>query len=78
MNFRLHPDWRGIIKSAWSVRLMALSAILSGIATGLTIAQPYLGVNPILIAVVVAVLATSASMISIVGIYARVVKQQGI
>lgn len=55
---------------------MLLSAVLSGGATGLTIAQPYLGVNPLLVAVAVAFLATAASIISIVAIYARVVKQQ--
>lgn len=56
---------------------MALSAILSGVATGLTIAQPYLGINPLLVAIGIAILATSASMISIIGIYARIVKQSG-
>lgn len=54
---------------------MALSAVLSGVATGLTIAQPYLGVNPLSIAGIVGAATTVAS---IIGIYARVVKQRGI
>lgn len=74
----LHPDWQNILKYAWSVRLMVLSALLAGTATGLTIAQPYLSFNPLLIAFTVAVLTTSASVTSLIGVYARVVKQQGI
>lgn len=58
--------------------MMLLSAVLAGVATGLTIAQPYLGVNPLLVAFAVAVLTTTASVTSLIGIYARVVKQQGI
>lgn len=57
---------------------MLVSAVIAGAATGLTIAQPYLGVNPLLIAFVVAVLTTTASVTSLIGVYARVVKQEGI
>lgn len=58
--------------------MMLVSALLAGIATGLTIAQPYLRVDPLLIAFCVAVLTTTASATSLIGVYARVVKQQGI
>jgi hypothetical protein len=75
MLFRLRSDWQNIIKRAWSVRLMLLSAVLSGTATGLTIAQPYLGVNPLSVAGIVGIATTTASLIAI---YARLVKQQGI
>jgi putative Mn2+ efflux pump MntP len=71
----LHPDWQRILKTAWSVRFMALAAVLSGVATGLTIAQPYLGINPLSVAGVVGLLTTVSAVI---GIYARIVKQQGI
>jgi hypothetical protein len=74
MIFRLRSDWQNIITRAWSVRLMLLSAVLSGTATGLTIAQPYLGVNPLSVAGIVGVATTVASIIAI---YARIVKQQG-
>ena len=30
MNLRLSEDWKNILKRAWSVRLMALAALLSG------------------------------------------------
>ena len=75
MTIGLRRDWRGVLARAWSVRLMALSAALSGVATGLTIAQPYLGVNPLSVAAVVGVATTVASLI---GIYARLVRQRGI
>lgn len=72
---RLHRDWIGILKKAWSVRLMALAALMGGIATWLSLAQPYLGVNPLLVAAGAAVSATAASLI---GIYARIVQQAGV
>lgn len=75
---RLRDDWQNVIKFAWSVRLMLLSAVLAGTGTGLTIAQPYLGIDPLWIAFIVAVLTTTASVTSLIAIYARVVKQQGL
>lgn len=74
----LHHDWRNILMQAWSVRLMLLSAVFGGGASGLTLAQPYLSANPILIAVLVGLLTTGASLLSIAGIYARIVKQRGL
>ena len=70
---KLHDDWKAILTKAWSVRLMALSALLSGLATGLTIAQPYLGINPLTVAAIVGSVTTVTCLI---GIYARIVKQQ--
>ena len=54
---------------------MALSAVMSGAATSLTIAQPYLGVDPLSLAAIVGVVTTLASLI---GIYARIVMQEGL
>lgn len=54
---------------------MALAAALSGIGTALTIAQPYLGFDPLFVAGVVGFLTTAVSLI---GIYARIVKQREI
>lgn len=71
----LHPNWLSILQLSWSVRLMALSAVLSGVGTGLALAQPYLGVDPLTIAASVGGLTTISSLI---GIYARIVKQQGL
>lgn len=53
---------------------MALSAVMSGIATSLTIAQPYLGINPITLAGIVGMVTTISMLL---GIYARIVKQAG-
>ena len=72
---KIHEKWIDILKNAWSVRFMALSAILSSIATSLTIAQPYLSFNPLWLATIVGIATMAACLI---GIYARVVKQQGI
>lgn len=75
MSFFLHPDWKAILMRAWSVRLMAISALLSGVATWLSLAQPYLGANPLLVAAGAATAATGAALI---GIYARIVQQVGV
>lgn len=72
---RLRNDWKLLLKRTWSVRLMALSAVLSGAATGLTIAQPYLGADPLTLAGIVGVATTASSLI---GIYARIVQQKGV
>lgn len=41
---KLIPDWRDVLKKAWSLRLMALAGLLSG----LEVAMPYLdGILPI-------------------------------
>jgi len=41
---KLHSDWKAILRYAWSIRLMALAGLLSG----LEVAMPYLdGILPI-------------------------------
>jgi hypothetical protein len=37
--FRFISDWRDVLKKAWSVRLMLLAALLSGVE----VALPFLG-----------------------------------
>lgn len=69
---RLHHHWRALLRWSWSIRLMALSAVLSGVVTTLTIAQPYLGVSPLLLAGLIGVIATASSL---VGIFARLIPQ---
>lgn len=75
LGMRLHSDWVNILKLSWSIRLMFVSAVLSGIGTGLAIAQPYLGVNPLAIAAFVGII---TMLTSILGICARLIKQQGL
>lgn len=43
---RLHPDWRRILRRAWSVRLMALAAILSCIEAALPFLDGIIPVPP--------------------------------
>lgn len=31
LNIRLNDDWKYIVKKAWSIRLMAVAAVLSGV-----------------------------------------------
>lgn len=72
---KLHPNWWKILTCGWSIRLMFSSAVLSGVGTALTIAQPYLGVSPLVLAGIVGAITT---LVSLIGIYARVVKQEGL
>lgn len=37
MRFSLHPEWRALLRYAWSLRLIAIAALLSGIEVALTI-----------------------------------------
>lgn len=72
-RLRLHNEWQALLKRSWSIRLMAIAAVLSGIGTALTIAQPYLGISPLLLAGFIGAISTASSLI---GIWARVVKQE--
>jgi hypothetical protein len=45
--FMLHPDWRLIIRHAWSVRFIGFAAIFSMGEVALPIIQPYVPLNPI-------------------------------
>lgn len=72
-RLRLHNEWQALLKRSWSIRLMAIAAVLSGIVTALTIAQPYLGISPLLLAGSIGAISTVSSLI---GIWARVVKQE--
>ena len=72
---RLHDDWALILRRAWSVRFMALSGACSGIGAGLTIAQPYLGVNPLWVSAGAGIAACGAAF---AGLYSRVVAQRNL
>jgi hypothetical protein len=71
---KLHKDWRRILRRAWSVRLMLLSAALSAVSASLPIAQPYLDASPLVIAAAVGLAGFVAAVAALV---ARIVKQQG-
>ena len=40
MKWRAIPDWRRVLRRAWSVRLMLLAALLEGAATVLPLFTP--------------------------------------
>jgi len=68
---RLHDSWRDILAKAWSVRLMALAAVFSG----LEVALPFLdGLLPLPAGsfAVLSGVTTAAAFV------ARIVAQQGI
>lgn len=35
MEIRLHPEWRKLLRHAWSIRFMALAALFSGLEVAL-------------------------------------------
>lgn len=67
---RLIDNWRAVLKHAWSVRLMALAVIL----TGLEAAWPYLDWLPI----PKGAFAALSGLVSAGAIYARFVAQKPI
>lgn len=43
---KLTHDWRVILRHAWSVRLMIVAAILSGLEVALPLVGPWLSIHP--------------------------------
>lgn len=66
---RLRRDWKKIVRHAWSVRLLALAGVLSGVETAVPFLQGYIPVSPGTFAILSA-LATCAALI------ARIVAQK--
>lgn len=64
-------NWRDILAHAWSVRLMALAAAL----TGLEVAAPYLGE---LIAIPTGLFAALSGLCSAAALVARVIAQKDV
>jgi hypothetical protein len=70
---RLREDWRKVLNRAWSVRLMALTVVLSGLETIVSAATTLgvsFGIPPGLFAVLAGLIGMSAMV-------ARLVSQQG-
>lgn len=44
--FTLVPDWKAILRHAWSVRLMIVAALLSGLEVALPLLQSFLPIRP--------------------------------
>jgi Trk-type K+ transport system membrane component len=60
---RLRRDWKKIVRHAWSVRLLALAGVLSGVETAVPFLQGYIPVSPGTFAILSA-LSTCAALIS--------------
>ena len=45
-RFTLVPDWKTILRHAWSVRLMIVAALLSGLEVALPLLQGFLPIRP--------------------------------
>lgn len=60
---KLGSKWRAVLMRAWSVRLMILAAVLSGLETALTLAGNFLGLPKGLFALL-AFLATCGAFIA--------------
>lgn len=52
MNLRLHPDWKAILKHAWSVRLIVITAILTGAEAALPFVTEFVSANPVVWALI--------------------------
>lgn len=66
---RLMPDWKNILKKAWSVRLMLVSGVLSGLEVILPL---FIDSMP------KGIFAILALTVSIAAMFARVVSQKGV
>lgn len=68
-NLRLHDDWVNIIKHGWSVRFIAVAALLSGLEVSLPLIQPYVNISPVLVG-------AAAGVASVGAFIARIVAQK--
>lgn len=72
----LHPNWRYIVRRAWSFRAAAAASLCSGMAAALTVAQPYLGVSPFAISLLIFFATCGATAFGFAATAARVIKQK--
>lgn len=71
MSPKLVSNWRDVLKRAWSVRLILLAALLSGVEVALPFLDGYLPVPPGVFA--------ALSLVTTAGAFiARIVAQKGI
>lgn len=73
---RLHSNWRYIVRRAWSFRAAAAASLCSGIAAGLTVAQPYLGLSPFDVSWIIFAATVGATWFGFAAMAARLVKQK--
>ncbi|MDQ0510864.1 DUF7940 domain-containing protein [Ancylobacter amanitiformis] len=63
---RLVPDWRRVLLRAWSVRLLLLAGLLSGLEAALPIIGGYLPISPGVLASVTVLVVAGAFVARIV------------
>jgi CDP-diglyceride synthetase len=56
----LHPNWRNILRHAWSVRLILVAGIMAGAEAMLLVLQPVINLPLLVLAVVSGVLTFGA------------------
>ena len=78
MRFDLDEEWKSILAYSWNFRFVVITGLLSGVAAGFQMAQPYLNVRPVIIAIVVGICTTLSTITSFIAGFARIVKQQNL
>lgn len=68
---RLVPNWRAVLRRAWSVHLLLLAAVLSGLEAALPLLAPYLPIPDRLFAVLTGLTVGAA-------LFARFIAQKGV
>lgn len=71
MTLTLLPDWKRVLRLAWSVRLIALAAVLTGLEAAMWMLGPYLPWRP-------GWLALAACMVSMAALISRLVAQRNL
>lgn len=67
----LLPNWQAVLRHAWSVRLLAIAALLSGVEAVLPFLQDFLPISP-------GTFALLSLAVSIGALIARIVSQKDI
>jgi hypothetical protein len=62
----LHPAWGAILKHAWSVRLLVIAAVLSGLEAVLPVIGYALPVSPLVLALISFAVVASALVARVV------------
>ena len=69
----LLPDWKDILKKAWSVRLLIVAGVLSGVEVALQILEPTAAVT-----MPKGVFAALSGLVTAGALFARVIAQNGV
>jgi hypothetical protein len=62
-SMKLAPNWREVLRYAWSIRLMLLAAVFSGLEVALPLMRDFFPIDPGVFAIL-AFLATAAAFVA--------------